>query len=226
MANHPQIDSLHIALLFEYGKTFMGVSSDSTLVYGKEVLRLAELISNPRLQVGGYSMMGASYSMKNEDIDQAAACFFKAVEITRKHQGPAWRTLEARMLINLGGIKIILKQYNAGFEYYRQAAPILEESKDTVRIADCYQAWGMVYEGAGKLDSAVICFKHALALHERINNQQGVVNLRLSLGDVYNDRKQYREAESAYLYGLVHMDSVAQPRDYAELLVRLGLNYT
>jgi signal transduction histidine kinase len=223
---HPQLDSVHIGLIMAYGKTFIGRSSDSVRVYGAKVLNLAEYIGNSRLMVGGYSMLGISYTMKNENIEQATDYFYKALDIARQHQGDQWRNQEGRMLINLSGVNLLLKRYDAAFENYRAAIPLFERTKDSTRLADSYQAWGMVYEAAGKLDSALLCFNTALTMHVQNRNRQGVLTLRANLGDLYKDRLQYQDAVEAYSYCLANTDSVAHPRTYADLLARLGIAYS
>jgi len=119
------------------------------------------------------TVMGEAY-MNQGDFDMGFESLMNAVETC-----PAdCLIIKAKIYLQLSSAYLKLKDFERSFEYVDEASVIYSDLNDSINIARCYNARGLIYIQIPNNEKAEENFKTALAINRRLNNIKSIsVNL-------------------------------------------------
>ncbi len=205
-------DSLHLAsILNNMGRIWLEKDVDSSLLYFKKSLKLAENIENPNLKVYLYTNIGKCYLLK-EDFKLSKEYYNLAItSVVPKTnlQNKAW-------------------VYDEFSEYYLKignADSAIFYSKKSVNILDSVAPYSFEHQRAVKLlyksyltnndfEAASRYFEKYTVISDTLNLEDKRVNVeKLLIGEEYRNKEKIRELE----------ESKQHSRNYIILLVLLAI---
>ena len=97
---------------------------------------------------------------------------------------------------NLGFIFEAREQTDSALRYYQMSMKFNKRAKSSLGIALCHDHFGRLYEKAGKLDSAVVEFRHAYDIASSTNDEWHWLESCLALARVYIAKGDLASASS------------------------------
>lgn len=186
-------DSTHWQILHDLSRAYAIVSPDSAIIFGQLAIGLADQLGRDEMLFKSYNILGVGYIRKNVE-DQAFQYFLKALELSKSHNGKAWKKFQAQALINVAGVFWTQNDMEKALPYAHEARNLLETLDEPRVLADNYQGLGLMYENNAQLDSAIFYLAKALDIYiqlEEVTQQGRVISL---MGDIYFKQKHYEKA--------------------------------
>lgn len=100
----------------------------------------------------------------------------------------------ARLYWQLALVHNNLKQHNEAKQFARKSLQVANANNFIVEEATAYNLLGLVLASEGSLDSALIVYKKALTLRERIKDNVRIASTLGNIGDVLKDQGNYVKA--------------------------------
>jgi tetratricopeptide (TPR) repeat protein len=107
--------------------------------------------------------------------------------------------MQAIILNNIAGIYKDEGALDKALSYYQES---LRLKKDEKTKAPTYNNIAMIYFQKGDYQKAVECFQKALEINEKYENSHKASIVKLNLGNLYREMKNYENAEKYLLEGL------------------------
>jgi len=195
--NFERKDTIEIVETYNNIGTFFyyKASYDSALFYFNKGFKLLDNVESNTTKGAILNNCALIYHTKG-DLMSAIDNYIKAHQYYEK-------TNEIRTINlinnNIGALYFELKFYNKAIEYFTKN---IEYNKQTKNIGDLMKSlnnYGNCMSGKGEKDSALVIYKQALEIIDTINMPKTKALLYKNTGDVYLDKKNYKEA-SIWLY--------------------------
>jgi len=119
-----------------------------------------------------------------EEIGQARSC---AVEYGDK-------SLEAKVLLQDGGLKELRGDYDSAMELYEKSLGIKEELEDRQGIAMVYNSMGSIAQNRGDYDGALELYEKSLSIGKELEDMHSMVNTYNNMGLIAFVRGDYDSA--------------------------------
>tara|TARA_B100001287_G_scaffold71518_1_gene59078 strand:- start:9613 stop:11361 length:1749 start_codon:yes stop_codon:yes gene_type:complete len=137
---------------------------------------------------------------KTDAFEKAQPVLLKALKIvenTRSYDDP----VRFDVLFSLASNYMDVKKIDLSIEYYQKAQEIFSDKvdKELNRNPECflmvqYAEKGWLLEEKGRIDEAIVFYKHSIEIGEKLNLPNNIALVQISLGKIYEERKRYKEA--------------------------------
>ena len=208
---------------------------DKGLVYGKQALALATVISsrveksitNPvykAVQQGiaqSYNNIGNIYNNQG-NYPAALKNYFASLKIRKEindRKGIAWSHN------NIGLIYYHQGNYPEALKNQFTALKIREEMKDKQGISASYNNIGVIYIGQGNYPEALKNYFAALKISEEMNDKQVIAESYNNIGIIYNNQGNYPEALKNHVASLKIREEIKDKRGIAGSYNNIGIVY-
>ena len=182
-----------IERLIQSVNEYMYSDLDRAIVSANEARIKAEQLGDSAIISNVLLSLGRSY-VHLGSFDMAFETFYLAGENCPK----ANRRLFASINLNISTLYKSLNETNKAFEFIDTATVIYTELRDTVGIAACLNARGLIFVSIGANDDAELVFKKTLALNRKLNDINSIAknlnNLGLYKGDTEEKIQLLNEA--------------------------------
>ena len=115
---------------------------------------------------------------------------------------------ESTALVNIGNIQYKMGNWDKAIFYMQQAQTMAKENNLEKVLAYLYQAMGRVYRKQNKLEEALVEYKKALSSYERRGMKQRSAETYLSIGNIYFDQQNFKDAQKQYTIALQLADDI------------------
>lgn len=205
-------DTLNRAsILNNMGRIWLDKNVDSSLVYFKKSLRLAEEMDNQNLKLFLNTNLGRCYLLK-ENYDDAKKYYHRAIEEVT----PATDWTDVAWIYDELSEFHLNRGRADSASYYAEKAVKMLDSVAPFGFEQ-YRAVGLLYKSylaQGKFEKASTYFEKYTAISDTINLEDKRVNVeKLLIGEEYRNREKIRELE----------ESKRQSRNYIVLLLLLAI---
>lgn len=183
-------DTVKINLLLQMSTELLGVNNDSSIVYSKLAVHLADSLNHQDKKAYALKNVGLGYYYKGEFLEvlnfweQSLATF----RLTNNQVGIS------NLLGNLGAVFFNQGDNVKALQYYLEALKISEAIKNELRTATLLVNIGLIYMERNELPLAEDYFQKTLALAKKINYPDAIGTASINLGDIYVKKKDYPKA--------------------------------
>ncbi len=141
----------------------------------------------------------------------------------QNNEGIAWSALNIARLFKM------MKNYQKSIEYVNQSLKIYQKIEDGQELSTgvtlCLKELGSVYYEMGNLILAADYSEQVLERNKITDNRLGIANSYSTLGKIYFDEENYKEAESFLIQAKKLKDSLRDNTETASILRYLGNIY-
>ena len=123
--------------------------------------------------------------------DSAIQYYLKNLEYARKNLPPQ---KALALYTDLMSVYKLTKQYNVAKHYGLMMKAEARLLKDSARLSSALMNLGVLYRNLKQHDSAILNYREALDVKEKIGDSAGLANLRINLSAYYDAEKMYKEA--------------------------------
>ena len=128
--------------------------------------------------------------------------------------------------MNIGIAYFQLENFTESIEHYREAIKLFRQSGNSEKTGTVLYLLGIDYNRLGKTNLAKQCFLDAIAHHDSLNDQQGIAECQIQIGDMLISMNEPDEAMSYIFPALIYSLNEKEPHGEAlakELLSRAFL---
>jgi len=217
-------ESDQILALDGIAKVYKNVRNhDMAIRYLERALVHAQQLNRPKLQVELHQRIGDIALIQN-NYTLAFKEFSRVLYLLGedKNQDISNQMLKAKSFRQLGFVYRNLGQFNESLASYRKAAQI-EESLNAVgkQMEDFYEI-ALSFFLMQKLDSALIYYNRVLGFYQLQNDSAAMVNVLQSIGDVFFELGQFRQAVASYNQSLEFAQKVENVQAQVVALVNIS----
>lgn len=151
------------------------------LRYAEELISLAQQLNNPLYLYRGYLQKGNKKRLMG-DIDEALDAYIKGVEAAQKANYPVG---EGTAYGTIADLYTVAGNHANSLNYYRKAIATLRQTSDTVALASIILNAGDGFLQSRVYDSALLHFKEAAAIFNRVQHEPGKAYCLGNMGMVY-----------------------------------------
>ncbi|WP_273566851.1 adenylate/guanylate cyclase domain-containing protein [Maribacter halichondriae] len=150
---------------------FIHPNPEKSLQFSEELLHRAKDLDSTGYIVGGYLQKGNSLKLKG-DLSQALENYLQGVTIATSTN----KKRELGLLyLSIASVYQVMGNHKNTIRYYKNAIPIFEEVRDTLKYASALENLGDYYNLAlAKPDSALLFFEQSGAIFEARNSKIGI----------------------------------------------------
>ncbi|HLO37444.1 MAG TPA: adenylate/guanylate cyclase domain-containing protein, partial [Lacibacter sp.] len=152
-----------------------------SLQYAEDLIALATRLKNNIYLHRGYFQKGNKKRLSG-DLDEAITAYFKSIEAAEKEK---YLRGTGMCLSAIADIYSISNNHKNAMLYYRKAIAVLHQSKDSVVYGSAIYNAGDEFLNRHMFDSALLYFKRAGIIFDRINYASGKAYNLGNLGMVY-----------------------------------------
>ncbi|OJW14917.1 tetratricopeptide repeat protein [Mucilaginibacter sp. 44-25] len=162
-------------------------------------------------------------------VMQHLELYAKALEYFNKANA-LWLKLDDKQGIstayqNIGEVLLAQKQYNKALGYFKEAGAMYHELGDEEGIGLIYYNIGLYHFHTGRIDSALQYLNHAVAYSKKSRIPYNVVNAYIGLATVYNQQKDFVNAEKYALLARETADKLQSLNMHADAVLQLSIAY-
>ena len=158
--------------------------------YDEAIDKVRQVLQTSPRSAPAYEILGAALLKKGE-LDQGLEALNRAVELNPK---------QSSAITKIGDVYLARKQYKEATAQFLKAIQIDPDDRRA------HQRLGILYEREGQDGLAIEHYEKGL-----IGTPPGYVGIKVNLGRLYNNRRQYTKTLSL-LEGLVKMDACEEGR--------------
>ncbi len=192
--------------------------------YHTQCLELAKKINYNKWQEYSYNGLGSLYEILG-DYDKAVENFLQSLTFSQARQH------KDDIVITYGNIANCYnkaKAYDKALENiqlaYALANTNLTNMKDTGRLASTLNSFGDILVNKGEIEEALKKQQQALQLYQTMGHKSRIINVLISLANVYSLKKDFITTERYLLQCFEYKDNIVN-YDYANLYFKLGELY-
>ncbi|MDB5018798.1 MAG: hypothetical protein JWQ84_3630 [Mucilaginibacter sp.] len=156
-----------------------------------------EKINDLRGQGKVYNNIGNLY--RDNDLDQALEYFQKSLAIAKKLSD---NKLMAPIYMNMGNVYYSKKSFNQALSFYNKSNEMFIALKDSVNLVQCMQNKGVVYYSLNQFEKAESLLLAANAGAQKLDLNESVARIDLTLADLYIRQNKFNEAEKTIAEGV------------------------
>lgn len=162
----------------------------------QNALKISSTIKDKKEMLSAYLHLGI-HCKKTEDITNSLKYLLEAIKISEEINDS---NSEFTININLGSIYERTKDNRKAFECYKKALNINETTnKDENDKAICYYKLGKLFHRERQIDSAKKYLMATLKIHEKRNDQEGLIMDYANIGGFSYEERDFVNAEKNYL---------------------------
>lgn len=169
--------------------------TDSALYYGEKATRLAQslgdgnAVADVHIDIGNVYLNTFNY-LKALSEFIAAAKILDSLKTNPKSQMTAYA--------NIGNVQFQLGNYAKAIDYTETALAIAKEINFELGIGYCYKTKGRIFRKQEKFEQATEAYKEALTIYTKLDNQNQISEVLLSIGNLYFDMELFDKALVEY----------------------------
>ena len=214
-------DTMRVYQYNEIAWTYLDYSLDSTYVYLRKGLVLAQKKNYPNGIMDAKNTLGIYYRL-NSKYPEAIRTYEELIELRKKYH-------QEHKLVgaysNLGSVYFEKGNYARALKSYQKSIDIAKKIKDDESLLVLYTNLGVAYKAVGLYDQAVNTFREGLVLNKRVKDQEQQGRLYMSLSTVYHERQMYAQSIKYDLFAKDIMEDLNNYRSLETVLYNLTLNY-
>ncbi len=176
-------DSNLIKKYLEAVKLYKYTSIDTTLLYYREALKLAEKLDIDNYAAESLQGVGKAFYSQS-DYDSALYYFDKALKIYKKIDD---KKNIAKLFMDYGNIYIKRSIYDKALEYELDALKLYKELGDKKGNSSCINNIGIIYYYQKNYKKALEYYQKSLQIKKEIGDKRGIAILLGNIGNLYND---------------------------------------
>jgi tetratricopeptide (TPR) repeat protein len=178
----------------------------------EELLRIATTKGDRVGEVTYLQQLVSIYDQSNQ-AQQGLTAKTKLAEVYQKQNNPENLLQLPALQLSMGEDYEALGQTDAAFKVYEQAYQSAWSLQQYARSGDALRKLIALYRREGQIDNAIKATQTLIGIEEKFaNNFYGLMKAYDQLGQIYQERKDYRQAREAFQKGL----EVAQQLRYQE----------
>jgi two-component system sensor histidine kinase UhpB len=131
----------------------------------------------------------------------------------------------ARAMLNIGTIQFQLNNDDKAIQYTTEALAIAEKNNFTKGVAYAHQSMGRILRRQKKLDEALAELKKAVEIYKRMGEKRSAAETELSIGNIYFDKSDFKQAEVHYFSALKEVKSISNQTLTSCVHAALGYNF-
>jgi adenylate cyclase len=185
-----------------------------SLQYAEELIALSKRLNNNLYLHRGYFQKGNKKRLVG-DLDEAITAYFKSIEAAEKEK---YLRGIGMCLSAIADIYSISNNHKNAMLYYRKAIVALQQSKDSVVYGSAIYNAGDEFLNRNMFDSALLYFKRAGIIFDKINYASGKAYNLGNLGMVYANLGNSALAEQ-YINSSIKM--LEEQEDYSPICTYL-----
>jgi len=169
-----------------------------------------------------YNNMGILF--RDHDYNRSLDYLNKSLAIAKKIND---KRLIASLGLNLGNVYTRKNSFQQALRFYDQSATVFESLKDSVNLVQCLLNKGFVYFKLNQYDRALIFLLQAHDSAKRLDLNETVASINLTLATLYMNQRKYDEAEAVVKEGMAYTVLVKDPKldyDYKHTSYELEFN--
>lgn len=150
-------------------------------------IRMAKLLKRDDFINGSYNALGVVFGIQYKN-DSSLYYFEKANQLILEKEGTRPEAI-LNSLINLGATALKASQVEKSLNYYLEGLVISEDVNDLKGLSMCHSGLGIVYFHLENLKKSRFHHKRAIFFSESYNNQLGIGDALLNLGNTFKEEK-------------------------------------
>jgi adenylate cyclase len=210
-----------VKINYQIGAQFFRLSSDSSMHYFNEALKLSREISNDTLAAKCLYRIGI-LGFNSGAYEKAIGNLFGALKIFERYDD---KRRAIRCLQYLGMAYNEQGMYGEALDYGKQSLEIATQTGDQNSAAVSYANIGSVYYSLANYDKALEYFQQGLHTSEEIKDQQGIADALNNVALIYENKKDLRKALETHLRSLALAKDIGDSRGIAASYHNIGLVY-
>lgn len=128
----------------------------------------------------------------------------------------------SNIYFNIGLVCYYTNDYDSGIEIYREAANLYAHLNDSNSTSQCYKMVALMYRKQGFTEKAIESFLSAI---DHSTEPKDLAGALMSLGNLYKELKEFKNALSTYQKGLAIYESTNSEKNIAIAMNNLGITY-
>ncbi len=214
-------DTDKVKMLNKVSFNYRMINGDSTVLYGKQALNLAQEAGFKSGIAMAYKCIGTGYIVK-DDPDKALEFKIKSLEIYEELKNDYFIS---RGFGEVGAVYYQQKSYAKALDYMGKAVEQASRNGDKIAVADNSYNMGCIYQLLGNYEKALerelLAFKMYGEIHININEARVLTGI----GNAYLGQKKYDSALSNFLRSLEICKAANNEYDYANNIGNIGTAY-
>jgi tetratricopeptide (TPR) repeat protein/predicted transcriptional regulator len=146
---------------------------------------------------------------RDQDYDRCLDYLYKSLAIANKIKD---QHLIAALGLNLGNVYTRKNSFQQALNYYDQSMIVFEKLQDIVNVVQCVLNKGFVYYKLNQYDMALKLLLQARDSAKRLDLNETVASVNLTLASLYMAQKKYTAAEEVVREGLAYATLVKDPK--------------
>lgn len=185
-----QADTLSVIQLLQNGETLLKKDNNAALKKFEQAMALSEQLDYTKGTAKASFNAGQVYALQRNYI-QAVNMFEKAREQYTRLKNEFYL---AQTLKKLGDVYMTRSYFRQSSDCYREAAPLLRATGQQAVLSECIDGMGAIAASVGRYKNATVYFNRSLAIRQKLNDPEGIVNTTQRLAMAYMNGKQYDSA--------------------------------
>jgi tetratricopeptide (TPR) repeat protein len=188
---------------------------DTSIIYAREALMLAEQNNKILWQARIYNHLGNAYS-RISVYDRSLFYFLESLKIvvdsmpeTSSKKNEFYKSL---LFNNIGTVYINMGQYDIALDYFNQSLQIRKKLNDFEGIASCLQNIGVIFSYKKNYDTTLFLYNEALNIRDSLHQQGYVAELLLNMGVVFMNTARYEMAKERLQQAIEVFESLDKKR--------------
>lgn len=183
-------DSQRVRTLFQLGRDYLNINSDSSVFFLHETVRLAAKTGQHRSEAEAYALLGVHEKNKG-NYENALQFHLRALKIKEEnHDEPVLATTYN----DIGVLYKTMGRFQEALVYYKKSNELCRRLGIQKGIAMTYNNIGTIHRELTGLDSALYYYQKALQEAERTSDPYSISVCLTNVGDIYVDQQRYTEA--------------------------------
>lgn len=172
-------DTLKIEIYNKLSRLHREISLNSSIIYAKEALKIAETLRYPRGIANSLNRIGNVYSAI--EMWEDAIRYYTESKKIREQECDKKRM--AMSYNNLGICYFHINRKNKSLELFQKAVDIAEENQNDSLLASGYHNLGELYAYSGHYDQVMVFLGKSLLFYESLNNIQKYIEVLNIMGN-------------------------------------------
>lgn len=212
-------------LLNQIAEQYLETNPDKMLRFAKQSLEYSEKSKKPKWislsyqNIGNANIMLGNYKDALESFHSATNYLEKQLVINSSLE------IKEGLARAYGSIGVVFSEqsnYSKALTYYRKAIKLYESIKNNKNTGRLYNNIGIVYLSQAKEDKALVYFLKCLKIQRDLKDPTIGITIT-NIGNIYNHKKQYKNAANFYHQAFVLFKKYPNPRGLGELYNNQGL---
>lgn len=167
---------------------------DSSLTVLQEGILLVKEHPDHQMEASLYNALGNVKREQNR-YEEAIDLYIQSLKIFEKRNDLKGQT---QALSNISNIHNLIGDTDKALEYAMQSLETAKTAGVKSSVAYSYRLLGRIYRKQKKPDDALKVYQHALALYRELPGRRDIVETELSIGNIYFDKQDLRQAIEHY----------------------------